>query len=234
MRGYQARSVGVDCGSLYESIRTQFIALLRSLDTEALEACVPATPDWRVRDVLAHVAGLTEDLNAGNFGPGDPDAFTRAQVERHRGSPIDDVISMWDREAPAFEDGLRLFGYQVGNHFVGDLFIHFVDVCAATQRAVERESLAMWVSLDWYLDSFEEAVDELQLGALEIVTSPERRVIGHDEVVATVTAEPFEILRACAGRRSMEQVTAFAWTGDAPQFLSHVSRYAFPTADLQD
>ena len=95
----------------------------------------------------------------------------------------------WDRDAPAFEDGLRLFGYQVGNHFVGDLFIHFVDVCAAVGRSVDRESEAMWVSLDWYLDSLEEAIEALSLGALEVVTEPERRVIGHGKVLATVTAQ---------------------------------------------
>ena len=234
MNGYERRSADVDCGSLYETIRTRFIAIVRDLDPEAQDRSVEATPEWRVRDVLAHVAGLTEDLNAGNIRISDPDAFTRAQVDRHRGSTLDDVIRAWDREAPTFEDGLRLFGYQVGNHFVGDLFIHFVDVCASTGQAVDRESEAMWVSLDWYLDSFEAAIDEVGLGALEVVTEPERRVIGHGDVLATVTAAPFEILRACAGRRSAAQVRAFAWTGDAERFLPHVSRYSFPATDLKD
>jgi uncharacterized Actinobacterial protein TIGR03083 len=234
MSGYQVRSADVDAGSLYETIRARFIALVRDLNADELDRSVVATPEWRVRDVLAHVAGLTEDLNAGNFGGGDPDAFTRAQVDRHRGSTLDDVIRAWDRDAPAFEDGLRLFGYQAGNHFVGDLFIHFVDVCASAGRAVDRDSEAMWVSLDWYLDSLEEAIEELSLGALEVVTEPERRIIGRGDVLATVTAEPFEILRACAGRRSTAQVCAFAWTGDAGRFLPHISRYSFPAADLPD
>lgn len=234
MNGYEVRSAAVDCGSLYEMIRARFIALVRSLDADELEGIVNATPEWRVRDVLAHVAGLTEDLNAGNFGDGDPDAFTRAQIERHRGSTLDDVIDAWDRDAPTFEEGLRLFGYQVGNHFVGDLFIHFVDVCSSGGRAVDRESEAMWVALDWYLDSLEEGIEEQSLGALEVVTEPERRVIGHGDVLATVTAEPFEILRACAGRRSTAQIAAFAWTGNAQRFLPHVSRYSFPAADLRD
>ena len=233
MNGYERRST-TDCGALYETIRARFIALVRDLNPDAQDRSVEATPEWRVRDVLAHVAGLTEDLNAGNFGTGDADAFTRAQVDRHRGSTLDEVVRAWDREAPAFEDGLRLFGYELGNHFVGDLFIHFVDVCASTGRAIERESAAMWVSLDWYLDSFEAAVDEFGLGALEVVTEPERRVIGHGDVLATVRAAPFEILRACAGRRSAAQVRAFAWTGDAERFLGHVSRYSFPATDLQD
>ena len=234
MNGYQARSSEIDCGALYETLRTEFITLVLSLDADGLNRTVPATPDWSARDALAHVVGLTEDLNAGNLGGDDPNAFTRAQVDRHRHSPIDEVIRAWDREAPAFEDGLRLFGYQVGNHFVGDLFIHFVDVLVATDRSIDRTSVAMWVSLDWYLDSLEAGIDELRLGALEIVTPPERRVLGHGETLATVTAEPFEILRACAGRRSMAQVAAFGWTGDRARFLPHVSRYEFPADDLQD
>ena len=45
----------------------------------------------------------------------------RAAGRTFRAGTIEDIIAAWDHEAPTFEDGLRLFGYQVGNHFVGDL-----------------------------------------------------------------------------------------------------------------
>ena len=234
MNGYRRRENTLDCGDIYKALRGDFVGLIGNATTGQLDTLVAATPEWRVRDVLAHVAGLTEDLNAGNFGVGDPDAFTRTQVDRHRDSSLDEVIAAWAREAPAFEDGLRLLGYQIGNHFLGDLFIHFVDVCSALDRRVDRASTAMWVSLDWYLDSLEEALVELNLGALEVVTEPERRIVGHGDAVATVTAPAFEILRACAGRRSTAQIAGFSWTGDAARFLPHLSRYSFPDEDLHD
>ena len=48
-----------------------------------------------------------------------------------------DVVAAWDHEAPTFEDGLRLFGYQVGNHFVGDL-LHPPDRRAGRARPPGR------------------------------------------------------------------------------------------------
>ena len=200
MNGYATRERAVDCGALYESVRGDLIAMVRAADASELEAIVPATPKSHVRDVVAHVTGITEDLNAGNFGDGDADAFTRAQVERHRAAPLTDVVAIWDaRKHPQFEAGLQTLGYQIGNHFVGDLFIHVVDVASTLGAVIERDSTAVWVSLDWYLDALEEALADLDLGSLEVISGPERRVIGTTPVTATVTASPFEMLRACRG-----------------------------------
>ena len=234
MSGYGLRSETVDCGALYETIRADFVAMLRTLPVERLERGVGATPEWRVRDVVAHLAGLTEDLNRAYFGEGDPDGMTRAQVDRFRDSSLEEIIQAWDREAPAFEGGLQLFGYQVGNHFVGDLFIHVTDVRSALGLAVDRDSVAMWTTLDWYLDALDASLRDRGEGAFDVITAPEQRVVGTGTVVATVTAPAFEIARACAGRRSAGQIAAFAWTGDASRFLPLISQYSTPTADLVD
>ena len=234
MRGYGLRAETVDCGALYETIRADFVAMLRTLRVDQLEGRVAATPEWRVRDVVAHLAGLTEDLNRAYFGDGDPDAWTQVQVDRFRDSSLEEIIQAWDQEAPAFEEGLQLFGYQVGNHFVGDLFIHVTDVRSALGLAVDRESVAMWTTLDWYLDALDVSLREHGDGALEAMTVPEQRVVGTGTVVATVAAPAFEIARACAGRWSAGQIAAFAWTGDASKFLPLISQYSTPSEDLAD
>ncbi|MBK5287620.1 MAG: maleylpyruvate isomerase N-terminal domain-containing protein [Acidimicrobiia bacterium] len=234
MNGYAAREHSVDCGALYESIRRDLISVVLAADPSDLEALVAATPEWRVRDVVAHVTGIAEDLNAGNFGDGDPDAFTRVQVVRHQDSPLPEVIATWDREAPQFEAGLRLLGYQIGNHFVGDLFIHFVDVVTTLGHPVDRDSTAVWVSLDWYLDALEAAETGDDRGALEVITGPERRIIGSGEVSASVMAAPFEILRACAGRRSAAQIARFDWSGESDLFQPRLSQYSTPSIDVTD
>ena len=234
MNGYATREHTVDCGTRDESRRGELISMVRAGDPSILETRVPATPDWRVRDVVAHVAGITEDLNAGNFGNGDPDAFTRVQVERHRDSLLTEVIAIWDREAPRFEEGLRLLGYQIGNHFVGDLFIHFVDLASAFGHPVDRTSTAVWVSLDWYLDALAESLVGFADGVLEVVTGPERRIIGSGEVTTTVTASAFEVLRACAGRRSAAQIAGLDWAGESELFEPRLSQYSTPESDLTD
>jgi hypothetical protein len=128
------------------------IALVRAATVEEMERTVPAGPDWRVRDVLAHVAGLTADLNGGDLGPGDPDAWTARQIDRFR--------------AGAVETGI------------------------------------------------------------------ETRVVGPGDVAASVSTEPFEMLRACAGRRTADAIAAYRWAGDVDAFIGRISRYETPTTGV--
>ena len=69
---------------------------------------------WTVRDVVAHVVGIAADLNAGRFGSGSADDWAAEQVRSRKDRSVDELSDEWDLEAPRFEDGLRLFGYELG------------------------------------------------------------------------------------------------------------------------
>jgi Mycothiol maleylpyruvate isomerase N-terminal domain len=43
------------------------VALVRTLDASRLDTIVPLNPAWRVRDVVAHMAGVGEDSLARRF-----------------------------------------------------------------------------------------------------------------------------------------------------------------------
>ena len=133
----------VDPAGLYEKERLAFVSRLRLLPAGLLATRVAATPLWTVRDVLAHVVGITADLNAQRFGEGDGDAWTLMQVAHRRDCSVDDLAAEWDREAPVFEAGLRLFGYGFGAHYLGDLLQHVGDVAAAVGGP---ESVTTWRS----------------------------------------------------------------------------------------
>jgi hypothetical protein len=75
------RELAVGCGDLYERTRQEMIRLVTHLDHDLLTARVPAIPAWRERDVVAHVVGITADLNAKNFGTGVLDEWTTRQVD---------------------------------------------------------------------------------------------------------------------------------------------------------
>ncbi len=55
-----------------------------------------------------------------------------------------------------------------------------------------------------------------------------------EDIAEALTAEPFVILRACSGRRSVEQIATFTWTGDAPRAMATISRSSLPAHDLID
>jgi uncharacterized protein (TIGR03083 family) len=225
-----ARSV--DCGEIYELKRRELVELLRSLSTGELAITVPATPEWSVRDVLSHVVGIAADLNGRNFGDGDADQWTAAQVQSRRNDTVADLAEEWDREAPTFELGLRVLGYEVGSHYVADLLQHAGDVRQALRlpRLADDEALA--VALDFYLMTFEEALERAGLGAVEISVGPEHWMLGTGETIASVTADPYEAFRSLGGRRNEAQIRALPWRGDLDMILPVVSTYPLPEAPI--
>jgi uncharacterized protein (TIGR03083 family) len=223
-----------DTGDVYEAVRRRFIATARGAGVAGLARLVPATPVWTVRDVIAHVVGLAADLNAANLPtPADADAWTRAQVSARSGRSLDALVAEWDREAPVFEDGLRLFGYETGAHFTADLHCHHQDVREALGLAADDDPLAVRVSLDHYLGFLHEQLSQQAQGSVEVVADGEARTLGAGPLLATVRAGNFDLLRSFSARRSLRQIRELDWTGDVDRALSligssYTAGYSFP------
>jgi len=221
------RAGTVDAAALYEDLRRELIAVLRAASEDDLERIVAASPAWRVRDVLAHVTGITYDLNRQDLA-GDTDR----QVARHRADPIEVVIAEWDREAPVFEEGLHLFGYPLGSHFVADLHAHLQDVRTTLGLARHDDPRTVLVALDFYLDDLDQGLRVDRAGSITVTAAREVHGVGAGEPEATLTGEPFEILRCLSGRRSLAQIEALDWSGARADLAPRVSRYPLPVADL--
>jgi len=226
----------VDPADLYHQVRLGFVARLRPLSAEQLSTRVPATPRWSVHDVLAHVVGITADLNAQRFGDGDGDAWTRTQVGARRDRSIDELATEWDEEAPTFEAGLRLFGYGFGAHYLGDLLQHVGDVETALGRPPARNDLVLAVALDFYLESLEESLVEAGIGALavHVADDGESWTLGRGPVVASVRGPRYELFRSLGGRRTRDEIAGLDWSGDSERLIGLVSRYPVPDASLHE
>ena len=77
---------------------------------------MPATPDWTVHDVVAHLAGVATDLVEGRLDGLATDEWTAAQVERGRGRSIPELLDRWDEHGAAvdaFADALGPGGGQL-------------------------------------------------------------------------------------------------------------------------
>ncbi|MGB8859710.1 MAG: maleylpyruvate isomerase N-terminal domain-containing protein [Ilumatobacteraceae bacterium] len=237
-----ARAVSVDAGDVYERVRRAMVATVGKLSAEQLTTHVPATPEWRVRDVLAHVVGLATDLNAQQFPAGDDVggvAWGAAQVATRRDLPLADLVDEWAREAPTFEDGLRLFGYGEGCHFVADLHAHHQDVRGALGLSRDDDPLAVAVALDHYLGFVHEMLRDAVWGTLEVCAGNETRLLGTDggSYRAVVTGSAFEVLRAFSARRSAAQIRRLRWHGDVDALLALMEQgfsggYSIPVDDV--
>ena len=72
-----------DWGEVYRANIAAVTALAEGLSTEELSRNVPATPDWTIHDVLAHLAGSPADALSGRMdGAPGPDWTERHVAER--------------------------------------------------------------------------------------------------------------------------------------------------------
>ena len=97
-----------------------------------------------------------------------------------------------------------------------------------------RDPETVLVALDFYLKSLDDTLRETGSGAIELFIGRERHVAGVPPVSASVKGDPFELLRSLSGRRSLEQIRALDWEGDADSLAPQLSRYPLPNTPLLD
>ena len=91
----------------YHELRLRTSDLVRATDPDAMDAIAPATPEWRVRDLLAHLVGVTADAANGRLEGVATDPWTAAQVDARRDASIADLLAEWDDYGAQFEGALE-------------------------------------------------------------------------------------------------------------------------------
>ncbi len=209
----------IDYAGAYSSLRGRVIELIRGATDEQLDARPPATPDWRTRDVLAHLTGATTDILTGQLDGVATDPWTQKQVDTRREWPIEDVIAEWERNGPQIDPLIPSFG-GVAGQFLADSVTHEHDIRGALDAPGARESDALEIGFRWLGDRVAEMRDQAGAGALRVETEAGSHTFGSGDVTETCTTTRFDFCRASTGRRSAEQIAAWTWDGDPrPELL---------------
>jgi hypothetical protein len=115
---------------------------------------------------------------------------------------------------------------------VTDVGVHHHDLRGALNKPGERDSLTTGLSLRSYVQGMRLASAFKGIPTLRIVAGTRTWETGDGEPQATLTADPFELARAAAGRRSPEQLRAYQWDGDPEPFLELFYPYGLRTEPL--
>ena len=191
-------------GTAWNASRQRVSNLIAQTPLPKLEQIAPLTPEWRVRDIVAHLVGVAQDVSSGNF-PQDFDAWTAAQVERLREIDAHVLIQEWQ----AFQIGEMLSEPLAIALF--DQVTHEADLCHALGAPIDLDPVTLALISKFTLDRFGAKQNDLHvtlhLDGQEFVTG-----IGRHHVTLSATA--FEWFRASSGRRSVRQIKAMEWQGD--------------------
>jgi uncharacterized protein (TIGR03083 family) len=201
-----------DYGTAYAGVRARTSALVREATPEQLTALAPATPEWTVRDILAHMAGVPNDVLAGRTDGIASDAWTQAQVERYRGVGLETVIAEWDEASAIVEPMIPDFGVMAGQA-IADVVTHEHDIRHALDAPGARDCDAVLIGSLWCAARMGDRMAGEGLGTLRIETDLWSQTWGGGAPTTTLRASAFEVLRAATGRRSEAQIAAFEWDG---------------------
>jgi hypothetical protein len=206
----QAADPGI--GERYLLAHASFDALARTLADTDWWVELPCTPGWSARDLLSHVAGITDDALAGRMDGAPGEAWTAAQVERNRSLGVAELLDRWAAQAPAFAEVIEQLGE--GKPPI-DCHSHEHDLRQALGRPGNRDSVIVTAAAPGLArlrghDLTIEFDDGTVLGPPP--ARPGAAAAPAPVVLRGISA--FELFRSRLGRRSREQVEGWSWSGD--------------------
>jgi len=221
-----------DHAAIYRGVRERVTELVRELPGETLDRIAPATPKWRVRDIVAHLAGGTADIVSGNLVDVASDAWTQAQVDARRDTPIGEVLDEWARCSEIVEPMIATFDPLLRVMLLTDAVTHEHDLRGALGLSDARDTDA--VAFSFGAVSKAVGAQRGDAGGLRIVHEAGETVVGSGDPAATLRTSRFEVLRGSVGRRSHGQIAAWDWAGDARPETMVFARFAPPRATPLD
>ena len=249
------QSVRVDAADAYIETKSLLVAMLDESALTHARTTVPATPDWGVLDVVAHVTGLAAEAAAGTL-PSDlnlletfrdasavaaRDDVAERQVLQRRDRDFKKVIAEWDRvepglvaafRSPAGNPGAVPFGFDIV--LVTDLCVHADDIANALGRAPFQFTHASKIALGGYCFAVDYRIRQLGLPSLMLRYDGKDRQLGDGTPAAVVTATHWTLLRVLAGRRSRRQILSLDWDGDPEPYLHVLPAYGERSDDLHE
>jgi uncharacterized protein (TIGR03083 family) len=211
---------------LYDDSRTRLLSLVSGLDAQGLATAVPACPGWSVRDVVAHLTAVGEDVLEGRLTGPPTDEQSAAQVARFAGRPLPEVLARWDDLVPRFTETIDAFEVWPA---VLDVAAHEQDIRGALGAAGARDADVVRLGADRLLHWMQPPVP------LRVVTEDQTYELGPDGHAAIVLrTERFEAFRWRLGRRSRKQLSKLDWTGDPLPVLDHLVVFGPAATDVDE
>jgi uncharacterized protein (TIGR03083 family) len=212
-----------DAAAAYRMVRDRVDALVRGRAGIA-ELTVPACPGWTIRQVVAHLTGVAQDIDALNLEKKGTGPWADAQVARLGGHRIDDLLDLWGQSLDSVSANLAFASDAGVCQLVFDTLTHEHDIRGALGQPGSRAGdLAFKAALGFVTTMGDQFIRQAELPALRLSTPTIGSVQLGDPHTARGHVElnisDFETLRAFGGRRSIGQLLALPWLGNPTDLM---------------
>ena len=193
----------------YRTARGRVCDIASTLSGEQLLLKVPATPQWTVHELLAHLVGCASDAVSGRLDGVTSDEWTARHVAERRDNPVDELLAEWARIAPAADASLT--DDQIyGPNLAIDTLCHEADLREALGLPrLDREHWQPFLEvMMMYLGK------QLRHSTTLLVDDGDGQQwkCGSGLPTTQVRADAYELMRASYSRRSQRQIRAWAWS----------------------
>ena len=205
-----------EVAAAYVELRTRVVALLREAGEGVADIPVPHCPAWTVKMVASHLLGLPED-SLGGIKPGDDlDAWTQAQVDRHRDDSLMSILDAWEAMGTTIDPILPHFPVPMNSQFVFDACTHEHDIRAAIGQAGARDSQSVRVAVGFIRNMLSQSA------------------LPEAQELLQATINDFDFFRSMSGRRSEEQIAACGLDPSKVQVVIETMPLSIPVASIPE
>ncbi len=222
---------------VYRRGRERLIELGRTLDPATADQICPACPAWSVKDVYAHLAGISHDIMIGNTEGAATAAWADAHVAGRADRSLTEVLDEWADVGPPVSDLMEEAGEAFPPPLFIDQYTHEWDIRAAIGSAAAAEpDLAV---IEEYFDAFADGsrsnAEGRGLGRLVLDVGGRPIELGDGPDVGRLQLDLFEFSRLAMGRRSMSQLAALPWPmADIEGHVTALVRFSVNPVDVHD
>ncbi len=217
----------------YSACRSRIRTLLSNASLSDAAVIVPACPDWTVRDVCAHIAGVSAALVARDNPGADGQAWVDRLVHERQDKSIAELLDEWESVGPGFESIMQAVPKAFGG-LVYDVVAHEHDIRGALGRPGDRESDGVWASLEIQVAMVQRdlAAHGPTPGTIHLRTDDRQWTVGSGEPEVSIDTSAWELMRLLGSRRSRDQILAAGWKGDVEPFIAAMAHLPLPVSAI--
>lgn len=177
---------------------------------------VPSCPGWTIKDVIAHLTGVFDDVQRGNLEQATTDDWSAAHIDARRDRSLAEIGTEWHLLAHTHPS---VFIGDMAQILLVDLMCHEFDIRGALGNREARYLPEIREVALFFLDAVDQDLREKDLPALRIQVENTSFTVGEGEPQGSITLHWFEVFRVLSGRRSRTQVAVLPWDGDSEMWL---------------